>query len=174
MAIEIVSGPAAQADAGIFNLPPTFDTKVYAAEWVEEGQVAQKQMRQVLPQTGMSADGWEVWKLNPKDKRTETHGSGKKVFVLMCRPRSIQNQVNALYGNVSKKLLNSEVAGQSKVAVSATPPGQGAPAGGMQAQDPGMISEDRVLGRSRNEIEESTQLLNPIEDETVTATPIKT
>ena len=160
MAIEIQSVPMGTVDAGIFNLPPEFDTKQFAAEWVEKGQVAMKQQRQNLPQTGMSADGWQVWKKDSKDKPTTTHGSGNKEFVLMCRPRIIQDQVNALYGNVSKKLLNSEVAGKTNMAASATPPAQGRPAGGVQMQDPGMVSEDSALGRNKAEIEESTFPLN--------------
>lgn len=161
MAIEIQKSPEGMVDAGIFNLPPNFDQKQFAAEWVEKGQVAMKQQRQPLPQTGMSADGWQIWKNESKDKPTETHASGSKVFVLMCRPRVIQDQVNALYGNVSKKLLNSEVAGKTNAAVAATPPGPGRPAGGMQMQDQGMISEDNAVGRSRAEVEESTLQLNP-------------
>lgn len=166
MGLELLSSPEGQVDAGIFNLPPDFDQNKYAAEWVEEGQVGMKQQRQTLAQTGLSADGWQIWRKETKDKPTTTHGSGNKKFILMCRPKEIQRQVNAAFGNVSKRLLNSEVAGKTNAAVSATPPNSHAPAGGMQMQDPGMISEDAALGRSKTEVAESTFPLNP---ETITA-----
>lgn len=158
MGLEVIKGPhgSATVDAGLFQLPPAFDQTVHAAEWVEEGQVPYKRQRQNLPQTGMSADGWEVWKLEPKDKATiVTNGSGKK-FVLMCRSRLIQDQINALYGNVSKKLINREVRGETVA--------------GEAGQDPGILTEARL---KRTEgggsmAEDSTLQLNPVEEPSAT------
>ena len=128
MALELVKTPDAGVDAGIFNLPPDFDTKRYAAEWVEEGRVAFKQQRQVLPQTGYTADGWEVYKEGKS--AVKVTGGDKKVYVLMVRPRVIQQQVNALFGNVSKAQLRRERKGETVA---------GAP-----QQDPGMLTEQRL------------------------------
>jgi hypothetical protein len=130
MALELLKTPQGGSDAGMFNLPPTFDTQRYAAEWVLEDQVAFKQQRQTLPQTGYSADGWQVWKAETKDKPTVVAGSGNKKFVLMCRPLGVQKQVNALYGNVSKQLISREVRGET--------------AAGEAVTDSGILTNDRL------------------------------
>lgn len=114
MSIQILKSPiAGHSDAGLFNLPPTFDTTKFAAEWVEEGQVAFKRQRQVIPQANATADGWEVWRLKQKDAPTVVCASGNKKFTLMCRSRKVQDQVNALCGNVSKKFIQNEVKGKT-------------------------------------------------------------
>lgn len=134
MALEPIKNIETQADAGMFNLPAGFDTEVYAAEWAEEKSVPFKAQRQVLPQTGMTADGWVPWKLKPSDKPTfVTDGRGRKYF-LLCRPKSIQRQVNALFGNVSKKVINREVKGETITT-----------AKGDATQDPGMLSEKQLV-----------------------------
>jgi hypothetical protein len=133
MAIEILQQPlGAGADAGMFNLPPKFDQTKLAAEWVEEGQVQMKRQRQALPQTGMSADGWEIWKAAPGDGPTIVHTSGSRKFVLMCRDKAIQEQVNALYGNVSKKILEREIKGETVTGATGA------------VQDPGILTEQRL------------------------------
>lgn len=157
MAIEMLKGPQATSDAGIFNLPPAFDKTKFAAEWVAEDQVPFKQQRQVLAQVGATADGWEIWKENAKDKPTTTVGSGGKKFVLMCRPKKVQEQVNALFGNVSKKLLTREIKGHTVA--------------GEAAQDPGMLTEQRLqreVPGERSEADESIPKLNP-EPEVISA-----
>jgi hypothetical protein len=131
MAIEVLKTPVGGGpDAGLFNLPPEFDRKKYAAEWVESGQVEMKRQRQVLQQAGVTADGWEVWKANPEAEPTIVHASGNKKFVLMCRDINVQRQVNAIFGNVSKSILAREIKGE-------TVAGEG-------LQDPGMLNEDRL------------------------------
>jgi hypothetical protein len=137
MAIELLktpqgSGLNAGPDAGLFSLPPEFDTKKFAAEWVESGQVQMKQQRQTIQQAGVTADGWEIWRKNKDDKATEVHTSGSKKFILMCRSRIVQDQVNAIYGNVSKQVLAREIKGETVTGV------------GGQVQDPGILTEDRL------------------------------
>lgn len=149
MALEPISAPSQQADAGMFNLPPAFDVRKHAAEWVLEDQVPFKQQRQVLQGTGMSADGWAVWKAESRDKPTVVIGSGNKRFVLMCRPREIQNQVNAAFGNVSKKAINREVKGESVA--------------GEARQDPGILTEKQLTGDGASLAAESIQPLNEVE-----------
>src|SRR4051812_37101349 len=113
MALEVLQTPQGQSDAGLFNLPPAFDSKTLAAEWVPEDQVQFKRQRQNLPQTGMTADGWEIWRSEESKKPTVVKAGGNKTFVLMCRPREIQAQVNALFGNVSKQLISREIRGET-------------------------------------------------------------
>lgn len=130
MSLEAIATPNAGTDAGIFNLPPGFDTKRYAAEWVESGQVDFKKQRQVLPQTGFTADGWELYKVEgAKNPFTVSGGNGKK-YVLMVRPRVVQDQVNALFGNVSKDQINRERKGETVA--------------GAAPQDPGILTEARL------------------------------
>jgi hypothetical protein len=131
MGIEILKTPTGGGpDAGMFNLPPKFDQTKLAAEWVESSQVEMKRQRQVLQQAGVTADGWEVWKADPKDEPTVVHASGNKKFVLMCRDIEVQRQVNAIFGNVSKKILAREIKGE-------TIAGEG-------LQDAGMLNEERL------------------------------
>jgi hypothetical protein len=150
MAIEMLTVAQGQSDAGLFNLPPAFDTKRYAAEWAEEGSVEMKKQRQVLPQVGATADGWEVWKDGANGKPVKVKISGGRSFTLMCRPRVIQDQVNALFGNVSKKFINREVTGETVA--------------GNAPQDPGILTEERLReNRSEPGMDDSTMPLNKIE-----------
>lgn len=141
MGIEVLTTPqgihATGGDAGMFNLPPEFDQKQFVAEWVEEGMVEMKKQRQVLPQTQFTADGWQVWMKEGSKKPVIVHTSGNRKFVLMFRPRKIQEQVNAILGNVSKNLLKREIAGETLTTV--TPTGDVA-----HVQDPGMLTEARL------------------------------
>lgn len=150
MAIQLLEKAQGQSDAGMFNLPPAFDTKRYAAEWVEEGSVEMKRQRQVLIQVGATADGWEVWKEGADRKPVKVKVSGGRSFTLMCRPRLIQDQVNALYGNVSKKFINREVTGETVA--------------GNAPQDPGILTEERLKeARSEGGMDDSTIPLNKID-----------
>lgn len=122
MALELIKQPQGAPDAGLFNLPPGFDTKKWAVEWVPEDQVVFKQQRQSIPDSGMSADGWVVYHPSVSDEEQSKKGrkeatkvvNGKsKTFVLMVRPRIIQDQVNALCGNISKSRIVREVKGET-------------------------------------------------------------
>lgn len=134
MGLETLKQPTGAVDAGIFNLPPGFDTKRWAVEWVEEGMVPFKRQRQSLPGANLSADGWEVYKgespqeeegeETPKKRKppgqpvTTRNGAGKK-FILMVRPKQLQNDVNAVFGNVSKSFIRRETKGET---VAGAPP----------------------------------------------------
>jgi hypothetical protein len=131
MAIEMLERENALVDSGLFNLPPNFDVKQYAAQWTEEGSVEMMKMRQPIIGAGATADGWEVWKPSGnKGGITKVTTSGRKVFVLMCRPRAIQDQVNAMYGNLSKRYINRELRGETVA--------------GDIRQDPGMMTEAQL------------------------------
>ena len=129
MGLQQLKGPAGAPDAGIFNLPPGFDSQKHAAEWVEEGKVPFKQQRQSIPGANVSADGWSVYKGEKNKLVTTTNGAGKR-FVLMVRPKQLQNDVNALCGNIGKEYLKREIRGETVA---------GAP-----LQDPGMLPESRL------------------------------
>src|SRR6187455_1502073 len=111
LGIQVVEGPmsGSQNAAGMFTLPPNFDQKLHAAKWVEEAAVPWAKQREPIVGTNLSADGWEVWKASSEEgaKAKPTivsDGKGRK-YTLMFRSKAVQDQVNALYGNVSKGLI---------------------------------------------------------------------
>lgn len=96
-------------NAGHFNLPGDFDPKLHAANWVQVGPNVDKAKGvQPILGTNFGAVGWEVWKY-PKGHKEA--GKPHKVtlskgeYMLMFRPKSVQENVNAIYGNVSKRHL---------------------------------------------------------------------
>lgn len=153
MAIEFLSREQAITDSGLFNLPPTFDTKRWAAQWTEERSVEAMKMRQPILGAGASADGWEVWKPEgAKGQPIKVTSVNGRTYVLMCRPRHVQDQVNALYGNLSKKFINKEIKGETVA--------------GDINQDPGMLTEERLKQQGGGSLsEESILPLNKVADE---------
>lgn len=107
MGLEFLAQPSTEPDAGLFNLPPSFDRKENAAKWVAVGHaVGQAQQRENLVGAGgVTADGWAVFKVEGKPHKAAT---SKGEFVLMFRPRAVQDAVNAVYGNVGKKRMMAE------------------------------------------------------------------
>lgn len=133
MALEEIKNPGGAPDAGLFNVPPGFPIDRFAVEWVEEGMVIFKQQRQNIPDSGISADGWEVWKgVSGKDKPIKVSTAKGKNFVLMVRPKQIQEQVNALCGNISKKRIRREVKGETVA--------------GNAPDDSGILTEQQLKG----------------------------
>ncbi len=109
MGIQMLSTPTSDVDAGIFNLPPSLDTKKFAVQWKLKGLEVDKAMqRQSLLGTRLSADGWEVYKVEGKPvMRAATKGE----YVLMFRPREVQDAVNAVYGNVGLERMTDHLRG---------------------------------------------------------------
>lgn len=103
MGLQFTEMPQTEPDAGLFNLPVEFDRAKFAASWVKKGPDVQReaQRQPVLGAPGITADGWQVWK-DSKGKMATVATSKSGEFILMFRPREVQDQVNALYGNVSK------------------------------------------------------------------------
>lgn len=111
--IGVISGPS-QVNAGIFNLPPSFDRRLHSAHWEEEGQgVEYMQQRQPISGTRLDSDGWQVWK-DPKtnQSRTVATRAGKK-YILLFRSKAVQEEVNAIYGDVSKTAVYHSQTGQT-------------------------------------------------------------
>lgn len=154
MGIQMISRPKGQPieTAGPLNLPPSFDREKYAAKWVKEGPaVAAAGEREWIPGTSMTADGWQVW----RDGKTPADGKPCRVplasgpHILLYRLRSVQNDVNAICGNVGKERLMSERRGETS--------------GGVPREDPGLLSDARiatVLGPEKQE--EGDVVLNPV------------
>lgn len=152
MGIQIISRPLAALGEtpGPLNLPPDFDRKKYAAKWVKEGPaVAAAAERQWIPGTQATADGWEVW----RNAENKPHKVALQVgtHVLLCRPRAVQDAVNAICGNVGKSRLSQERKGET---VAGKPP-----------EDPGMLNDDRIAKvAGKEELEEGDIQMNPVPD----------
>lgn len=103
MGLQFVEMPASEPDAGMFNLPPEFDRKQHAAHWVKKGPDVQRmaQRQPVVGAQGVTSDGWQVWK-DSKGRQAAVTTSKSGEYILMFRPKLVQDQENALYGNVSK------------------------------------------------------------------------
>lgn len=152
LGIEILSRPEQIAHAGAFQLPPEFDSKRYAAEWVPEDQVHFKEQRQLMPGVGMTVPGLEVWKGNEKKKAVVIVLGGNKRYVLMHRALKLQKVMNSLYGNVTKELHNMHVRGDVITNLQ-----------DQANQDSGMIPEQKLRPAGQGspaEVEESLMPLN--------------
>jgi hypothetical protein len=131
MGIQILSTPknASPITAGPFTLPEDFDQKKFAAKWVKCGQqAAAAENREYIPGTTLTADGWKVWQGMAKKPHKIPLATGE--HVLLCRPRDVQDDVNAICGNVGKERLLQEKRGETT--------------GGVPLNDPGMLSDDKI------------------------------
>lgn len=101
-------GPSG-SNAGIFQLPVDFDQRQHSGNWVLKGPDVEKaQGAQPILGTRKAAQGWEVWRFpkgHPQAGKPCTAHASKGEYVLMFRPKSISDMVNAIYGNVSKRHL---------------------------------------------------------------------
>lgn len=156
MGIEVLQGPkgsrVADQNAAEFNLPPEFDRQKWSAYWVEDGPKVQEvaQREWLNGASNVTADGWEVWK--GPDKKPRKVVSGKKTYVLTCRLRSVQNSVNAIYGNVGKLRAMAEKR-EDPVAVDGR-------------RDPGVLGDarlQRIMGQSEID-HEGEVVLNKVDD----------
>ena len=131
--IVTLQGPTG-GNEGYFTLPIEFDRIAFVANWVKIGPDVEK-ARQLQPILGtrQASVGWETWKY-PKGHRDATKPckvtlkSGE--YVLMYRPRKVQQNVNAIYGNVSKRHLLREQRGET--------------IGGTPVMDPGVLNHERI------------------------------
>jgi hypothetical protein len=109
MGIRLVQTPNSEVDAGVFALPISFDRKEWAAKWVKEGhEVDAAKQPQSIPGSRLVADGWQVFlEGNKPVKRSCTSG----VFLLMKRPKVVQQSVNAICGNIGKERTMAQLGG---------------------------------------------------------------
>lgn len=146
MPIQILEMPQGHPSelGGPLALPAGFDTTRFAAKWVKEGNaVAAAQEREFLLGTkNLTADGWQPW----HDGDSPSRGKLYKValqsgtYVLMYRDRGVQDDVNAIYGNVGKERQIAEQSGQTSAGVPLT--------------DPGVLSDEKlapIMGPMENE-----------------------
>lgn len=137
MGIEFMSGPTQEVSAGIFSLPTEFDREKHAAQWSKVGADANKAIeRQHLIGTKLTADGWSIYK--DQEKKVVKRQAANGEYVLMFRPKEIQNAVNAIYGNVGLERMAQEKVGQTT--------------GGVPITDPGLLNEATILKATGEQI----------------------
>jgi len=115
------------ANAGIFQLPPSFDRRLHSAQWAEVGVEAEfLQQPQILHGLNLQAVGWQIWKdpATGNERKVTTRGAKGQgsQYVLMFRPRTVQEEVNALYGDKSKASIYKTRTGEMTPAVEGIKP----------------------------------------------------
>lgn len=170
MGIQILEIPRGQGVdlGGALALPVNFDRTKFASKWVKEGPAVEAATeREFLVGTQrLTADGWQVW----RDGETPARGKPYSVslqngkYVLMYRSRSVQNDVNAIYGNVGKEMLQQERRGETL--------------GGVPVSAPGMLGNEqlkKVIGAEQivDEGEEMNKVSN-VEDNAVIPAQLET
>jgi hypothetical protein len=128
---ELTDAHRAQVmNGGRFALPPNFPANM-ASRWEEEGPaIIEAGQEEVLQFAGCKAQGWIPFKVLdvtkiPEQKVGETPKPilvpykrviGKKVYVLLMRPKELQIAVNKIYANQSSSLVGREINGESVLA----------------------------------------------------------
>lgn len=118
---------AARQIKGHLQPPPEFDSIRLVGKWVKKGPaVIQAQQPQHL-EGGYEADGWTVWKHQGRMcERALSNG----VYILMCRPKELQNTIAAINGNASRAKIIREHRGETLE--------------GKKVEDQGMVSPGEV------------------------------
>lgn len=134
--IELLSGPGNQNRLrGRLSLPSDFDAKRYAAKWALKGHgVSAAREKQTLSFASCTAAGWEVYKSNGK---MVTRVLGRDVYILMVRPKALQETVTKMFGNLSRRRISAEAKGETVL-------------GGTPNDDPGILRNDdlsRTMGK---------------------------
>lgn len=112
----------AKANGGLLTLPQQFDRKKFAAKWCKEGLEAESQQQEQPIGNKLLVMGWAIWKSAGQVCR-RILGNGR--YILMCRPRFLQDAVNAECGNLSRE----RIIGEHKGANRDTPEGESLPTG---------------------------------------------
>lgn len=114
MGIEISRVPVKYNESpGPLTPPMEFDRDKYVSKWAKEGRDIEMitGQREPLMGTKFTADAWQVWHY---PKGHEAAGKICKIplsggtFVLLYRDKTVQQAVNAIYGNVGKERLKQE------------------------------------------------------------------
>lgn len=129
---------------GQLDLPNEFDSRQFVANWVARRSVEAKKRKETIRSENLRADGWQVWK--DKGGKACIRNLGTGPFVLMFRPKALQQALNKAYGNVSIRRMQGEANGDT--------------VGGSGIDDGGMLS-NKVLNQIQKLNKERTDA--PIE-----------
>lgn len=149
------TAPSGSVVKGALELPKEFDSRRFVAKWAVQGSgVERAKEPEIIASEGKQIIGWQVW-LDSRKQPVRRNLSGK-VFYLMFRPKNIQQAVNKLYGNVSRKRMVTE--------------GEGQTIAGERNTDTGMLNNKRLSREGENQTFEGQVPINEItQEETVVA-----
>jgi hypothetical protein len=159
--ISEYTSPAGKVNKGALELPKDFETTRYAAKWAKQGAGVSRAMEpEIVASEGKQIIPWSVWKNAAGQICRRALASG--VFILMVRPKNIQQAANKLYGNVSRRRMVTE--------------GEGQTIGGERNNDSGMLNNARLSREGENQTFEGQIPLNEItiEDTTVATEAVGT
>lgn len=126
------TAPAGTVQKGRLSLPPEFNSNQFVGKWVKQGpSVAMAKQRVPIPSESVVADGWAVWEDKNKKPCIRTISSG--AFILMFRPRVLQEAINKIHGNQSRKRMLDEAQGKTVTSLD----------GGLNG-DRGMLTPDKL------------------------------
>lgn len=115
----------AKALGGKLALPAWANRIKYAFKWAKEGlDVEAARQPQQITGSKYEVDGWEICK-NAGQMCRRVLQDGR--YILLCRPRGLQDAVNAECGNVSRSRILQEHSGKSR----ALPANEESPSSGM-------------------------------------------
>lgn len=159
--LEAVTSPV-NVNKGHLEMPVEFDQNRFVGAWFKRGPQANK-MRQpeVLGGAQIKAAGWSVWK--DSKGRTCQRSLSSGVYILMFRPKNLQQAIQKIYGNESRRRMVQEASGQTVA--------------GDINQDSGILTNSvlsRMPGLERDEVEPLNIEFNQIGNEDDAATKVAT
>jgi hypothetical protein len=119
---EIVGPRNQNRVRGRLSMPLDADTRLYSFKWVKMGIDVSRamQVEQVIG-TNYEVDGWQRWKSKTGKPHSRTLKDG--TFLLMFRPRALQENLQRTYGNISRQRTINEALGHTVAGEAATDKG---------------------------------------------------
>lgn len=97
---------------GKLALPTGFPVGKFAVKWAKQGYgVAMAKESEQISGTNFRVDGWEVWYDSGQKPCIRTLSDGP--YVLMVRPKVVQQNVSKICGNLSRERLKNEARGRT-------------------------------------------------------------
>lgn len=148
--IAAIEGPRnLNRTRGKLSLPTNFPEGKFAIRWAKQGHgVATSREREQITGTNFVVDGWEVWYDAQKKPCIRALKDG--AYVLMVRPKVVQQNVAKICGNLSRERLKNEARGRTVA--------------GAAIEDSGMLTDpildrvERKTGDDSNDELESVSL----------------
>ncbi len=141
--LTLAQGPVDQNRLkGRLDMPVNFPYTRYIGKWAKKGVNTQRAKQAQYIRNGtqtLKADGWEVY-IDKETKKPHLRTLSDGQYVLMVRPRQLQETLQRINGNTSRQRLRNEV--------------QGKTIGGEANDDYGMIPDDilkRIPGLGRED-----------------------
>lgn len=109
---EIVGPRNQDRVRGRLTMPKEADSRLYAFKWVKLGiDVSRALQAEQVIGTNYEVDGWQRW----KSRMGKPHSRALKegTFILMFRPKALQENLQRTYGNISRQRTINEALGHT-------------------------------------------------------------